>query len=118
MSTPVYPDYPDDDEQALARFGAAPGIVALHVEAARQVLEEHQHLVRRDQDMSQATLSHLAQLSELGQLAQPGQSGQLVMQVDGDARTIFELNFALEARETQLGLAKERPFDIVFSERA
>lgn len=99
--------YPDDNEQALARFGVAPGIVALHVEAARQVLREHQHALRRDQEIVPSTVSHFGL---------PGQAGQLVMRVDGDARTIFELNFALEAREAQLGIARNAPFDIVFSE--
>lgn len=97
--------YPDDNEQALARFGVAPGIVALHVEAARQVLREHQQVLRREQEIP-STVSHIGQ---------PGQTGQLVMRVDGDARTIFELNFALEAKEAQLGIARDAPFDIVFS---
>ncbi|GAB2851883.1 hypothetical protein GCM10027277_20270 [Pseudoduganella ginsengisoli] len=97
--------YSDDNEQALARFGVAPGIVALHVEAARQVLREHQQVLRRDQEIVPSSISH------------PGPSGQMIMRVDGDARTIFELNFALEAKEAQLGIAKDAPFDIVFSER-
>ena len=105
MEQSVYPDYPEDNEQALARFGVAPGIVALHVEAARQVLKEHQHVLRRDKEIIPSTISH------------PGRAGQLVMRVDGDARTIFELNFALEAKEAQLGIARDAPFDIVFSER-
>lgn len=98
--------YPDDDEQALSRFGVAPGIVALHVEAARQVLREHQHALRRDQEIVPSTISH------------PGKNGQMVMRVEGDARTIFELNFALEAKEAQLGIAKDAPFDIVFADHA
>jgi hypothetical protein len=97
--------YPDDNEQALARFGVAPGIVALHVEAARQVLQEHQRALRREQEIIPSTISH------------PGPAGQMVMHVDGDARTIFELNFALEAKEAQLGIARDAPFDIIFSER-
>jgi hypothetical protein len=99
--------YPDDNEQALARFGVAPGIVALHVEAARQVLREHQQVLRRAQEIVPSTVSRVGQ---------PGQAGQLVMRVDGDARTIFELNFALEAKEAQLGIARDAPFDIVFSQ--
>lgn len=99
--------YPDDDEQALTRFGVAPGLVALHVEAARQVLQEHQHVLRREQEIVPSTISHIAR---------PGKSGQMVMRVDGDARTIFELNFALEAKEAQLGLTRDAPFDIVFAD--
>lgn len=98
--------YPGDDEQALARFGVAPGIVALHVEAARQVLQEHQHALRRDKEIIPSAISH------------PGQSGQMVMRVEGDARTIFELNFALEAKEAQLGIARDAPFEIVFADHA
>lgn len=108
MEQSVYPDNPGGDEPALARFGVAPGIVALHVEAARQVLQEHQHALRRDVEIVPSTVSHFGP---------PGQAGQLVMRVDGDARTIFELNFALEAKEAQLGIARDAPFDIVFSER-
>lgn len=95
----------DDNEQALARFGVAPGIVALHVEAAHQVLREHQQVLRSNKEIVPTSISH------------PGPAGQMVMRVDADARTIFELNFALEAKEAQLGLAKDTPFDIVFSER-
>jgi hypothetical protein len=95
--------YPDDDEQALARFGVAPSIVALHVEAARQVLEEHRHALRRDGEIVPSSISH------------PGRYGQLVMRVDGDARTIFELNFALDAKEAELGIAKHPAFDIIFA---
>jgi len=95
--------YPDDDEQALARFGVAPGIVALHVEAARQVLAEHQQALRRDNEIVPRSIS------------QPDRQGQLVMRVDGDARTIFELNFALDAKEAALGIAKDPAFDIIFA---
>lgn len=95
--------FADADEQALARFGIAPGVVALHVEAARQVLEEHRHALRREQEIVPSSITH------------PGPHGQLVMRVDADARTIFELNFALDAKEAEMGIARDAPFDIVFS---
>ncbi|SFU37176.1 hypothetical protein [Pseudoduganella namucuonensis] len=81
MNTPAPPE-PADDATAPS---FAPSFVALHAESVWQVLREHPRALRQARQIVPA-------------------GPHLEMRVEADARTIFELNLALEAVDPGCGI--------------